>query len=325
MSNEPILMDDADKSRFNIFPIKYNDVWAMAKKAEASIWRTPEVDLSGDLNDWDNKLNDNERHFIAMVLAFFSASDGIVNENLAMRMYNDVKIAEARHFYGIQIMMEHIHAEMYGLLIEAYIRNNTGYKHKLFNAVEHFPAIQKKAKWAMLWINNPSATFAQRLIAFSAVEGIFFSGSFCAIFWLKKRGLMPGLCKSNEWISRDEGLHTDFACLLFKMLINKPSQDLVHQIIREAVSIESEFVSSALPVSLIGMNANMMITYIQFVGDRLLYALGYDKIWKVKNPFEWMEMISLQGKTNFFENRVSEYSLVSDTFKKSDFDMDTDF
>jgi ribonucleotide reductase beta subunit family protein with ferritin-like domain len=325
MSNEPILNDDADKSRFNIFPIKYPAVWDMAKKAEASIWHTPEVDLSGDLVDWDKKLTANEKHFIAMVLAFFSASDGIVNENLAMRMYNDVKIAEARHFYGIQIMMEHIHAEMYGLLIDTYIRNDTVYKNKLFNAIEHYPAIQKKARWAIKWINDPNASFAQRLVAFSAVEGIFFSGSFCAIFWLKKRGLMKGLCKSNEWISRDEGLHTDFACLLFGMLKNKLSQNQVHQIIGEAVSIEIEFVSSALPVSLIGMNANMMATYIQFIGDRLLYALGYKKIWNVKNPFEWIEMISLQGKTNFFENRVSEYSLTTDTLKKSDFDLDTDF
>ncbi|HOZ83443.1 MAG TPA: ribonucleoside-diphosphate reductase small subunit [Bacteroidia bacterium] len=302
MQDELLLREN--KERFVLLPINYPKVWEMYKKHEQSFWTAEEIDLHPDLVDWENKLNDDERHFIKHVLAFFAASDGIVNENLAVNFMSEVQIPEARCFYGFQIMMENIHSETYSLLIDAYIKDPKE-KHYLFNAIETVPCVKKKADWALRWIQNGS--FAERLVAFAAVEGIFFSGSFCSIFWLKKRGLMPGLTFSNELISRDEGLHCDFACLLYSMLQNKMTQEQVHTIIKDAVNCEHEFVTDALPVSLIGMNARLMCQYIEFVADRLLVSLGYSKIYNAANPFDFMEMISLQGKTNFFEKRVGEY------------------
>ena len=302
MQEELLLREN--KERFVLLPVNYPKVWEMYKKHEQSFWTAEEIDLHPDLVDWENKLNDDERHFIKHVLAFFAASDGIVNENLAVNFMSEVQIPEARCFYGFQIMMENIHSETYSLLIDAYIKDPKE-KHYLFNAIETVPCVKKKADWALRWIQNGS--FAERLVAFAAVEGIFFSGSFCSIFWLKKRGLMPGLTFSNELISRDEGLHCDFACLLYSMLQNKMTQEQVHTIIKDAVNCEHEFVTDALPVSLIGMNAKLMCQYIEFVADRLLVSLGYSKIYNAANPFDFMEMISLQGKTNFFEKRVGEY------------------
>mgnify|MGYP003524881949 FL=1 len=302
MQEELLLREN--KERFVLLPINYPKVWEMYKKHEQSFWTAEEIDLHPDLVDWENKLNDDERHFIKHVLAFFAASDGIVTENLAVNFMSEVQIPEARCFYGFQIMMENIHSETYSLLIDAYIKDPKE-KHYLFNAIETVPCVKKKADWALRWIQNGS--FAERLVAFAAVEGIFFSGSFCSIFWLKKRGLMPGLTFSNELISRDEGLHCDFACLLYSMLQNKMTQEQVHTIIKDAVNCEHEFVTDALPVSLIGMNAKLMCQYIEFVADRLLVSLGYSKIYNAANPFDFMEMISLQGKTNFFEKRVGEY------------------
>lgn len=301
--DEPILKVSND--RFVLLPIKYDDIWEMYKKAMASFWTAEEIDLYQDLEDW-KKLSENEKHYIKHILAFFSASDGIVNENLCLRFYNDVQIPEARCFYGFQIAMENIHAETYGLLIDTYISDQKEKDH-LFKAVDNIPCIKKKADWAMKWIYSDEANFATRLLAFAAVEGIFFSGSFCSIFWLKKRGLMPGLTFSNELISRDEGLHTDFACLLYKHLKNKLPQETVQALIREAVEYEKAFITEALPVSLIGMNSAQMGEYVEFVADRLLLELGCEQIYFAKNPFDWMELISLQGKTNFFEKRVAEY------------------
>ncbi|TAD98948.1 MAG: ribonucleoside-diphosphate reductase [Bacteroidetes bacterium] len=302
LQEEPLLKEN--KNRFVLFPIEYDDIWRMYKQAEASFWTAEEIDLSQDLVDWAN-LNDGERHFISHVLAFFAASDGIVNENLAINFTNEVQIPEARCFYGFQIMIENIHSETYSLLIDTYIKDPAE-KHHLFNALETVPCVTKKGNWALRWINSES--FAERLIAFAAVEGIFFSGSFCSIFWLKKRGLMPGLSFSNELISRDEGLHCDFACLLYtKYLKNKLPQERVIEIIKDAVKIEQEFVTDALPVGLIGMNAVLMNQYIEFVADRLLGELDCPKQYNTSNPFDFMEMISLQGKTNFFEKRVAEY------------------
>lgn len=301
-STEPLLIENRD--RFVLFPIQHDDIWQMYKKAEASFWTAEEIDLSPDLKDWE-KLNEGERHFISHVLAFFAASDGIVNENLAVNFLREVQFPEAKCFYGFQIMIENIHSETYSLLIDTYIREPEE-KHRLLHAIDTVPCVQKKAEWALRWISN--GTFAERLIAFAAVEGIFFSGSFCSIFWLKKRGLMPGLSFSNELISRDEGLHCDFACLLYtKYLNHKLPQEKVIEIIKNAVEIEQEFVTDALPVALIGMNAPLMSQYIEFVADRLLVSLGINKIYNVPNPFDFMEMISLQGKTNFFEKRVAEY------------------
>ena len=303
MNTEPLLTQSND--RFVLFPIKHHDIWDMYKKAVASFWVAEEIDLYPDLDDW-NALNENEKHFISHVLAFFSASDGIVNENLAMRFYNEVQLPEARSFYGFQIAMENIHAETYGLLIDTYIKDEAK-KDYLFKAIDNIPCIKKKADWALKWIYGNSS-FAERLVAFAAIEGIFFSGSFCSIFWLKKRGLMPGLTFSNELISRDEGLHTDFACLLYRNYVqDKPSEARIRELVMEAVEFESEFISDALPVSLIGMNAESMKEYIRFVADRLMRSLGYNNIWDAKNPFDWMELISMQGKTNFFERKVSEY------------------
>jgi ribonucleotide reductase beta subunit family protein with ferritin-like domain len=305
---EPLLREN--KQRFVLFPIQYPKIWEFYKKAEASFWTVEEVDLETDINDWKHKLNDNERHFIKHILAFFAASDGIVNENLAQRFMGEVQYPEARAFYGFQIAIENIHGEMYSTLIDTYISDKQD-KNKLFNAIETIPAVQKKAHWALKWISDPTSTFAERLVAFAAVEGIFFSGSFCAIFWVKKRGLMPGLAFANELISRDEGLHCDFASLLYGMLkFTKLSSTRVYAIIDEAVSIEKEFLTDALPVSLIGMNAKLMSQYIEFVADRLLVSLGYDKFYKVSNPFDWMDIQSLQGKTNFFEKVCQIYLYV---------------
>lgn len=303
MQKEDLLSPSND--RFILFPIKHHDIWDMYKKSMACFWTAEEIDLYQDLADWQ-KLTDNERHFISHVLAFFSASDGIVNENLATRFFDEVQLPEARCFYGFQIAMENIHAETYGLLIDTYVKEASE-KDRLLKAIETIPCIKKKADWAMKWIYG-NDSFALRLLAFAAIEGIFFSGSFCSIFWLKKRGLMPGLTFSNELISRDEGLHTDFACLLYKNYIkDKPSETQVRELITEAVDFEQEFITDALPVSLIGMNASMMKQYIEFVADRLMIELGYSPIYNSQNPFDWMELISLTGKTNFFEKRVSEY------------------
>jgi ribonucleoside-diphosphate reductase beta chain len=314
---------EENKDRFVLFPINHADIWKMYKTHVASFWTAEEVDLHADLKDWE-RLSDDEKHFVKHVLAFFAASDGIVNENLAVNFMREVQVPEARCFYGFQIMMENIHSEMYSLLIDTYIKDNAERRY-LFNAIETVPCVKKKAEWALRWIGNGS--FAERLVAFAAVEGIFFSGSFCSIFWLKKRGLMPGLSTSNEFISRDEGLHCDFACLLYGMLENKLSHSHVLSIIKDAVVNEHEFVTSALPVSLIGMNSKMMCQYIEFVADRLLVALGYPKHYNSSNPFDFMEMISLQGKTNFFEKRVSEYKKQGVGQAKEDnvFKLDEDF
>jgi len=322
-AEEPLLKEN--KKRFVLFPIKYHEVWEMYKKAEASFWTAEEVDLSKDLADWES-LNDDERHFVSHVLAFFAASDGIVNENLVERFSQEVQIPEARCFYGFQIMIENIHSEMYSLLIDTYIRDPTQREY-LFSAIENIPCIRKKADWALRWISDENSTFGERLVAFAAVEGIFFSGAFASIFWLKKRGKMPGLTFSNELISRDEGLHTDFACLLFSLLKNKPSKETVKKIITEAVAIEQEFMTDALPVKLIGMNSDLMKRYIEFVADRLFVALGFDKQYKVENPFDFMDLISLQGKTNFFEKRVSEYQKAGVMQKDHEkvFSLDEDF
>ena len=296
-----------DENRFALFPIKSPPIWNMYKQAVASFWTVEEVDLELDKYDWQNKLNDNEKSFISTILAFFSGADGIVIENLAQRFCGEVQLPEARCFYSFQIAMESIHSEMYSLLIDSLVSNSQE-KQRLFQGYRHLPAVDKKAQWALKWVNS-NASFAQRLLAMIAVEGIFFSGSFCAIFWLKKRGLMPGLTFSNELISRDEGLHCDFACLLYKELQNenKLSTQVVHQIISEAVSVEKSFICDALSVSLIGMNANLMSTYIEYIADRLLATLGYPKLFNSSNPFPWMNMISMEGKTNFFERRVGEY------------------
>ncbi|KAG8631613.1 hypothetical protein KVT40_000753 [Elsinoe batatas] len=303
-AQEPILQENPN--RFVLFPIKYHEIWQMYKKAEASFWTAEEIDLSKDLHDWNKRLNDDERFFISHVLAFFAASDGIVNENLVERFSSEVQIPEARCFYGFQIMMENIHSETYSLLIDTYI-SEPRQRSYLFNAIDNIPCIKKKADWALRWICDKESTFACRLIAFAAVEGIFFSGSFAAIFWLKKRGLMAGLTFSNELISRDEGMHTDFACLLFSHLKNKPDKALVEKIIIEAVEIEQEFLTDALPCALLGMNAVLMRQYIEFVADRLLLALGNSRYYNATNPFDFMENISLTGKTNFFEKRVGDY------------------
>lgn len=302
--DEPLLQENPQ--RFVLFPIKYHEIWQMYKKAEASFWTAEEIDLSKDLHDWNNKINEDEKYFISHILAFFAASDGIVNENLVERFSGEVQIPEARCFYGFQIMMENIHSETYSLLIDTYIKEPAQRTH-LFNAIDTIPCIRKKADWALRWITDKKSTFGQRLIAFAAVEGIFFSGAFASIFWLKKRGLMPGLTFSNELISRDEGLHTDFACLLFSHLNNRPSKQVVEEVIVDAVRIEQEFLTEALPCALLGMNANLMKQYIEFVADRLLVALGNEKVYRVTNPFDFMENISLGGKTNFFEKRVADY------------------
>ncbi len=324
LREEPILKENKD--RFVIFPIKHSDIWNYYKKSQASFWTAEEIDLGQDNEDWNNKLNDDERHFIKHVLAFFAASDGIVNENLAENMVAEVQYPEAKFFYGFQIMMENIHSETYSLLIDTYIKDPAD-KDKLFHAIETLDCVKKKADWAFKWIGNGS--FVERLIAFAAVEGIFFSGSFCSIFWLKKRGLMPGLTFSNELISRDEGLHCDFACHLYTQhIVNKLPKEKVRDIITDAVEIEKEFIIDALPVRLIGMNSELMKQYIEFVADRLLVELGCERVYNTSNPFDFMEMISLQGKTNFFEKRVAEYQkagVMGGGNENGSFSLDEDF
>mmetsp|Transcript_66864 Transcript_66864/g.124919 ORF Transcript_66864/g.124919 Transcript_66864/m.124919 type:complete len:348 (-) Transcript_66864:183-1226(-) len=326
--NDPLLMENSQ--RWVMFPIQHNDIWEMYKKSEASFWTAEEIDLSQDNKDWDN-LSDSERHFIKHVLAFFAASDGIVLENLAGQFTREIQVPEARAFYGFQIAMENIHSETYSLLIEQYIKDPAEREH-VFRAIDTMPAVSEKAQWAVQWIQNENS-FAERVVAFAAVEGILFSGSFCAIYWLKKRGLMPGLTFSNELISRDEGLHADFACLIYRKLQNQLPEEVVHVIIRGAVAVEKKFICEALSCDLIGMNSELMTKYIEFCADRLLVALGHTKIYKSSNPFDWMEMISLQGKTNFFEKRVGEYqkagvmtstkSMAEDCTKS--FSLDVDF
>ena len=321
---EPILKENKD--RFVIFPIKHHDLWEWYKKCEASFWTAEEIDLHQDLTDWSTKLNDDEKFFIKHILAFFAASDGIVNENLAENFVNGVQYSEAKFFYGFQIMMENIHSETYSLLIDTYVKDDAE-KDKLFNAIETFPAIKKKADWALKWIESDS--FAERLIAFAGVEGIFFSGAFCSIFWLKKRGLMPGLTFSNELISRDEGVHCDYAVHLHNNhLVNKVPKERITQILTDALDIEKEFITESLPVSLIGMNAKLMTQYLEFVTDRLLVELNCDKVYNATNPFEFMDMISLQGKTNFFEKRVSEYQkagVLNNDTRSEEISFDEDF
>jgi ribonucleoside-diphosphate reductase subunit M2 len=326
-AEEPLLMEN--KHRWVMFPLQYPEIWEMYKKHEASFWTAEEIDLAQDMRDWDGLSND-EQHFIKHVLAFFAASDGIVNENLSTNFSDEIQVPEARAFYGFQMAMENIHSETYSLLIEQYIRDKDE-RMKLFHAIETIPAVAVKAQWAVDWM-NPDRSFYERLVGFACVEGILFSGSFCAVYWLKKRGLMPGLTFSNELISRDEGLHTDFACLIYKLLKHKLEDDMVHDIIRGAVAAEKEFICEALPCALIGMNSSQMTEYIQFVADRLLTALGHPKLYNTANPFDWMELISLQGKTNFFEKRVGEYqkkgvmaSLDGDAGDGAGFALDEDF
>jgi len=317
--NEELLTETND--RFVLFPIKYDDIWSMCKKQLDCFWRAEEIDLSKDYADW-NKLNENERHFISMVLGFFSASDGIVLENLCLRFIDEVKVAEARYFYSNQAFMENIHSETYSLLINSYIKDKQE-RNKIFKSIEHFPCIRQKADWAVEYIKS-NDNFATRLIAFAVIEGIFFSGAFCSIFWLKRRGLLPGLCFSNELISRDEALHTEFAVLLYSKLKNKLSEEIVYKIFDEAVDIEKDFITEALPCRLIGMNSELMCQYIEFVADRLLIQLGYEKLYNTANPFSFMEMISLEGKGNFFERRISDYALADKEKTAADFDLDED-
>ena len=321
-TEEPLLR--TNPGRYVMFPIQYRDIWLMYKKHEASFWTAEELDLAQDLRDWE-RLTADEQHFVKYVLAFFAASDGIVLENLAQRFMTEVQIPEARAFYGFQIAMENVHSETYSMLIDEYIRDSTEKTH-LLHAIDTVPSVKEKANWALKWISS-DASFAQRLVAYAAVEGIFFSGSFCALFWLKKRSLMPGLTFSNELISRDEGLHTDFACLLYSHLRRKLSPETIYSIISEAVAIEKRFISESLPVELIGMNSHLMTQYIEFVADRLIFTLGYEKLYQTHNPFEWMEMISIQGKTNFFEKRVSEYQKSGVLAKKEEkeFRLDVEF
>ncbi|KAI5615914.1 ribonucleoside-diphosphate reductase subunit M2 B, partial [Silurus asotus] len=328
--DEPLLRQN--KRRFVIFPIQYPDMWKMYKQAQASFWTVEEVDLSKDLAHWE-RLKPEERHFISHVLAFFAASDGIVNENLVQRFSQEVQVPEARSFYGFQILIENVHSEMYSLLINTYIRDLQE-RDYLFNAIETLPCVKRKAEWALQWISDTKSTFGkcllftgERLVAFAAVEGIFFSGSFAAIYWLKKRGLMPGLTYSNELISRDEGLHCNFACLMYSHLVKKPSADRVKDIIVNAVGIEQEFLTDALPVDLIGINSSLMNKYIEFVADRLLTDLGVPKVYEAENPFDFMEFISLEGKTNFFEKRVAEYQRFGVMSNTTDFEftLDADF
>jgi len=318
---EPLLAPD--DNRFVMFPIVYQDIWQMYQKQVDCFWRPEEIDLSKDMTHWE-ALEKDEQFFISMILAFFAASDGIVLENLAQRFMREVQVSEARAFYGFQIAMENIHSHTYSNLIETYIRDKDE-KSKLFNAISNFPCIKKKSDWAQKWIHDNRSSFATRLVAFACVEGIFFSGAFCSIFWLKKRGLMPGLTFSNELISRDEALHCEFAILLYSKLLKKIDKARIHEIIKEAVEIETEFICDALPCRLIGMNSNMMTQYIQFVADRLCVQLGYKKIYNAINPFDWMELISLEGKTSFFERRVSDYALANKTNTTDVFDFSEDF
>uniref|UniRef100_A0A6C0HAA4 Uncharacterized protein n=1 Tax=viral metagenome TaxID=1070528 RepID=A0A6C0HAA4_9ZZZZ len=319
--HEPLL--SPDDNRFVMFPIQHQDIWEMYKKQVDCFWRAEEIDLSKDLTHWET-LTDDEKHFVSMILAFFAASDGIVLENLAVRFMSDVQLSEARAFYGFQIAMENIHSQTYSLLIETYIKNEDE-KMRLFRAIDNFPCIKKKSDWAQKWIKDNRSNFATRLVAFACVEGIFFSGAFCSIYWLKKRGLMPGLTFSNELISRDEALHCEFAILLYSKLVKKMSKARIHELVKEAVEIETEFICEALPCRLIGMNSKMMTQYIQFVADRLCLQLGYDKIYDVVNPFDFMELISLEAKSNFFEKRVDSYALADKTVSEETFNFSEDF
>lgn len=322
-SSEPLLTEN--DSRYVMFPIQDNEIWKMYKKQVDCFWRAEEIDLSKDIVQWNSEtLNDNERYFISMILAFFAASDGIVTENLAVRFMGDVQLAEARAFYGFQIAIENIHNEVYSLLIDSLIKSDEQ-KNKLFAGIDNFPCIKKKSDWALRWINDKRSSFYTRLIAFACIEGIFFSGAFCSIYWLKKRGLMPGLTFSNELISRDEALHTEFAILLYNKTQKRYPKQKVHDIIKEAVEIEKEFICEALPCRLIGMNSKLMSQYIEFVADRLSLQLGYDKIYNSSNPFDFMEMISVEGKTNFFEKRVSEYALSEKTRTDDIFELSASF
>jgi len=318
---DPLLEENPD--RFVVFPIKHPKVWEMYKKAMASFWTADEVDLTKDVQQWP-KLTENERYFIKHVLSFFAASDGIVNENLVERFMAEVQMTEARCFLGFQVMMENIHGEMYSQLLDTLITDSEE-RLKCLRAIEHFPAIKRKADWALKWCKDKRSSFGTRVVAFVAVEGLFFSGSFCAIFWLKKRGLLPGVSFANELISRDEGMHTDFGCMMHSFLKNKPSKAKVYEIFRDAVTIEKEFITESLPCRLVGMNSNMMSQYIEFVADRLLTQLGHPKIYNVPNPFPWMEMISMDGKTNFFERRVGDYSKAVDNKTESSFDLSAAF
>jgi len=318
---EPLLKPD--DNRFVMFPIQHNDIWEMYKKQVDCFWRAEEIDLSKDLNDWKTMTND-EQHFVKMILAFFAASDGLVLENLASRFMSDVQLSEARAFYGFQIAMENIHSQTYSLLIDTYIRDEEE-KHKLFNAIENFPCIKKKADWAKKWISDNRSSFAARLVAFAAIEGCFFSAAFSSIYWIKKRGLMPGLTFSNELISRDEALHTEFAVLLYSKLQRKLPKKRIYEIIQEAVEIEKEFITDAIPCRMIGMNTKLMTQYIEFVADRLCLQLGYDKIYNSQNPFDFMELISIESKVNFFERTNSEYALANKTVDKDIFDFNADF
>ena len=321
MSREPLLVPD--DNRFVMFPIVHDDIWQMYQKQVDCFWRPEEIDLSKDLTHW-NALQKDEQFFISMILAFFAASDGIVLENLAQRFMSDVQVSEARAFYGFQIAMENIHSHTYSNLIDTYIQNKEE-KIQLFNAIQYFPCIKKKSDWAQKWIHDNRSSFATRLVAFACVEGIFFSGAFCSIFWLKKRGLMPGLTFSNELISRDEALHCEFAILLYSKLLKKLDKSRIHDIIKEAVEIETDFICQALPCRLIGMNSELMTQYIQFVADRLCVQLGYKKIYNVGNPFDWMELISLESKTSFFERRVSDYALANKANATDAFEFTSDF
>jgi ribonucleoside-diphosphate reductase subunit M2 len=318
---EPLLKPD--DNRFVMFPICNQDIWKMYKKQMDCFWRAEEINLAQDLTDW-GKLTADEKHFISMVLAFFAASDGLVLENLASRFMNDVQVSEARAFYGFQIAMENVHSETYSLLIDTYIRDETE-KTKLFHAIENYPCIAKKANWAKKWIGDNRSSFASRLVAFAAIEGIFFSSSFAAIYWIKKRGLMPGLTFSNELISRDEALHTEFAVLLYSKLVKKLNKKRIYEIIQEAVEIEKEFITEAIPCRMIGMNANLMTQYIEFVADRLIVQLGYDKVYNVANPFDFMELISIESKVNFFERTNAEYSLANKSIDKDIFELIAEF
>lgn len=321
ITNEPILAPD--DNRFVMFPIKYQDIWDMYQKQVDCFWRPEEIDLTKDLAHWES-LNKDEQYFISMILAFFAASDGIVLENLASRFMNEIQVSEARAFYGFQIAMENIHSHTYSNLIETYIKDKEE-KSKLFNAISNYPCIKKKSDWAQKWIHDNRSSFATRLVAFACVEGIFFSGAFCSIFWLKKRGLMPGLTFSNELISRDEALHCEFAILLYNKLLKKIDKSRIHEIIKEAVEIETEFICDALPCRLIGMNSDLMTQYIKFVADRLVVQLGYKKIYNVSNPFDFMELISLESKTNFFEKRLDSYALANKSNPNDAFELTDNF
>lgn len=322
MENSDEILLKKNPNRYVLFPIKFPKIWKMYQKQVACFWTPEEIDLSKDLNDWE-KLNQNEKHFIKNVLAFFAGSDGIVMENLNINFSNEIQIPEARGFYAFQTAMENIHSHTYSLLIDTYIKDKKE-KTKLFNAISTIPCVEKKAKWALKWMNSESS-FAERLVAFAAVEGIFFSGSFCSIFWLKQRGLMPGLTFSNELISRDESMHCEFAALLYSMIKNKLNKKAIYEIICEAVKIEKEFITKSLPCNLIGMNSKSMSEYIEYVADRLIVQLGYPKFYKTKNPFDFMEMISIQGKTNFFEKRVGEYQKAGIIDNEEEFNLEADF